>query len=74
MRNTPLTLTVLLGVALSGCSKSPEPPQQPTLQPDQTIFKDQLRTLDRAKSVEGTLQQGAQHTQDELDKQEAPAR
>ena len=74
MRYTPLIFAVLLGIASAGCSKSPETPPSPKMRPDQTIFRDQLRALDKAKTVEGTLQQGAQHTQDELDKQEAPAR
>lgn len=74
MRNTPLALIVILGVALGGCSKVPETPPKPKLQHDQTIFKDQVRALDKAKSVEGTLQQEAQHTQDALDKQEESAR
>ena len=74
MRNTSLVLTVIFCVALSGCSKSPEPPPEPKLRPDQTIFKEQLRALDKAKSVEGTLQQGAQDTQDALEKEEAPTR
>lgn len=76
MRSTSLLCQLLIAVCLSACSKSsePPPPEPPRLQPDQTVFKDQVRALEKAKTVDQTIQQDAQHTRDAIEQQEAPAR
>ncbi|MHB8471398.1 MAG: hypothetical protein ACYDC8_00845 [Gammaproteobacteria bacterium] len=74
MRSIVCLWPVVISIGLGACSKSSEPPPEPPkLRPDQTIFKDQVRALDKAKSVEDTLQQDAQHTRDAIDQQEAPS-
>lgn len=66
---------VIISMGLGACSKSSEPPtpEPPKLRPDQTVFKNQVRALEKAKTVEDTLQQDAQHTRDAIDQQEAPS-
>jgi hypothetical protein len=76
MHSYPLTLSVILCVAVCGCSESdktstltPPPPQQK----DNVLFETQLQALDKAKTVEGTLQQDAQNLKESIEKQEAPS-
>ena len=68
-----LCITVAtLGIALAGCSKPEQPKTQ--LDPHETIYKEQIRALDKAKAVEGTIEQDAQHTREAVDKAEQGAR
>jgi hypothetical protein len=73
MRIYPLALAMLLAAATGACSKSdtsakltPPPPEQKT----KTVFDPQLQALDKAKGVEGTVQQDAQHLKESIDQQE----
>lgn len=74
MRSTIALHPLLIALSLSACSKSSAPPpEQPSMQPDQTLFKDQVRALEKAKTVDQTIQQDAQHTRDAIEQQAAPA-
>lgn len=73
MRSSTLIFPLVIAAALSACSKSSEPPKQPEMRPDQTVFKDQVRALEKAKTVDQTLQQDAQHTRDAIERQETLA-
>ncbi len=76
MRLSLLAVAVILGAAVCGCSESDKsstltPP--PTQEKDNALFQMQLQSLDKAKGVDGTLQLDAQHLNESIDKQEAPA-
>ncbi len=72
MRNSLYIITALLCIALADCSKSEQPKTR--LDPHDTIYKEQIKALDKAKAVEGTIEQDAQHTRDAVDKADAAAR
>ena len=65
MRNQVLLLsTTLVALALAGCNpKEPGQPSPPTPQTGGVIPQAQMDALDKAKSVEGVLQQGAQRNE-----------
>ena len=76
MRSYMPVLALILCSAICACSKSEQsaartatPPQQQ----DKTVFDPQLRALEKAKGVEGTVQQDAQHLKESIDQQEAPS-
>lgn len=76
MRIYPLALAMILGAVVCGCSKtdksadlSAPPPEQKT----KTVFDPQLQALEKAKGVEGTLQQESQRLRESVDKQEDPS-
>ena len=71
MRHPLCLIAALLCIALAGCSK-PEPPKT-QLDPHETIYKEQIKALDKAKAVEGTIEQDAQHTRESIDKADAAA-
>jgi hypothetical protein len=48
-------ISLLACLALAGCGEPPPPPAPPPV--DQTVFKDQVQALDRARSVENELEQ-----------------
>ena len=76
MNNYPLALALILGIALGGCSKSEQSSTQaspPPPQNDKALLEMTQKPLDKARSVEGMLQQDAQHTKEAIDKQEAPS-
>ena len=76
MNNYPLALAVILAVALCACSKSEQSATQappPPAQNDKALLEMTQKPLDKARSVEGLLQQDAQHTKEAIDKQEAPS-
>ena len=64
-----LLLTLLLGLLVTACSDNtpettavepaPEQVAEPTPPKQGTVFDDQLKTLDKAKSVEDTLAEAA---------------
>jgi hypothetical protein len=55
-------------VAVCGCSAGGDQANQPP-PVDQTVFKDQVRALDKAKGVEETLQHAAQRQRRQIDEQ-----
>lgn len=49
------TLALLTCLATVGCSEPAPPPEPPPV--DQTVFKEQVQAIDRARSVESELEQ-----------------
>lgn len=76
MNNYPLLLAASLAVMLGACSKSEQSATQaspPPAQNDKALLEMTQRPLDKARSVEGMLQQDAQHNREAIDKQTAPS-
>lgn len=48
-------MPLLTCLAMAGCGEPPPPPEPPPV--DQTVFKDQVQALERARSVESELEQ-----------------
>jgi hypothetical protein len=55
-------------LAVCGCSAGDDQASQPP-PVDHTVFKDQVRALDKAKGVEQTLQDAAQRQRRQIDEQ-----
>ncbi|MGC3982935.1 MAG: hypothetical protein QM808_16915 [Steroidobacteraceae bacterium] len=59
MRAIQLAISFVLLFGLSACEPSKEaPPAKPPTPAANTVFAPTVSTLDKARSVEGTLQQG----------------
>ncbi len=72
MRIHTTSLALILCAALGACSKSEQARTAvPSPQRDKTVFDAQLQALEKAKGVEQTVQQDAQHLKDSIDRQEA---
>lgn len=46
-------MLLLTCLAMAGCGESPPPEPRPV---DETVFKEQVQALDKARSVEGELE------------------
>ena len=60
---TIAAIAALLALFLLGCNEQPQSPPPPKL------FESQRATMDKAKAVEGTLQQQADQQLQEIDQQ-----
>ena len=60
MTHPALLVLLLAGLGLAACGERPEPPPV-----DETVFKDQVRALDKARSVEDEVEKRKR----ELDRQ-----
>ena len=73
MRNGKILfrLSVIAGMlALAACEQKPEPPPAlPKTEPAPKIFAPQRDALDRAKQVEGQMQEDANKRQEAIDEQ-----
>jgi len=70
--------STLLGAALSlaasllsGCGSEPEPTPPPPV--EETVFRDMAGAVDKARAVEGTVQQHKQELDRALEQQENPS-
>ena len=68
---------VLLAVVMNGCSRE-EPaqeqsgPEQTGELPEDNVFRDQVKTLEKAQDVQKTLDAGAARTRESVERQERP--
>ncbi|MEJ2347065.1 MAG: hypothetical protein P8076_15175 [Gammaproteobacteria bacterium] len=62
------SLWLPIALAVCGCSAGDDQASQPP-PVDQTVFKDQMHALDKAKGVEQTLQDSAQRQRRQIDEQ-----
>ncbi len=65
MRLVPLVLVA--SCALAACGKSPPPAPVEPPQKQKTVFDDQLKALDKAKGVQGTVDQQHQDADKKLE-------
>lgn len=62
MRSTYMLAAMLATLALSACGESQQAAEPPPPMPvSETVFAPTVSTLDKARSVEGTLQQDKQN-------------
>jgi len=74
--STASTVAILAAaVLISGCSDtddqhtSAQPESETKTQEQRQIFQDQINALDKAKDVEGTIQEGADRERQKIDDQ-----
>jgi hypothetical protein len=61
-------MPLLACLAMTGCGEPPPPPEPRPV--DQTVFKDQVEALDRARAVEGVLEERKRELERELERYE----
>lgn len=72
MRRRIWMTVVVLAAAMQGCSRE-EPEQEQTGQlPENNVYSDQVRSLEKAKDVQNTLEQGAARMRESVERQERP--
>jgi hypothetical protein len=62
----------ILAFSLSGCSKQDEPPANTATSsrvPDDNVFKDQVRALEKAEDVQKTLNEAAARQREVVEEQ-----
>ena len=69
MRVAPSLILVSLLAACSGGPPPPPPPPAPPPPPTPTVFDDQLKTLDKAKAVQGDVLEQKDRLDDAIDEQ-----
>ncbi len=72
LHDTRSLLATLMALTISACS-----PDEPTQErngalPEDNVFSDQVKTLQRAKDVQQTLDAAAARQQDAIERQEQP--
>ncbi len=76
MKNRFWILSVLLTAFVGGCSKQEDeapaaPPQQGQL-PDDNVFSDQVKALEKAQGVQQTLDAAAAKQREDIEQQNRP--
>lgn len=61
-------MPLLACLAMMGCGEPPPPPEPRPV--DQTVFKDQVEALDRARAVESALEERKRELEQELERYE----
>lgn len=55
MSSTARIISLLVSLALTGCGEPPPPPEPRPV--EETVFKEQVQALDKARAVEGDLEE-----------------
>ena len=62
----------LMALTLSACSPDEPAQERNSALPEDNVFSDQVKTLQRAKDVQQTLDAAAARQRDEIERQERP--
>jgi hypothetical protein len=65
-------LAVLMALTISACSPEEPAQERKGALPEDNVFSDQVKTLQRAKDVQQTLDAAAARQQDAIERQERP--
>jgi outer membrane biogenesis lipoprotein LolB len=65
-------LAALMALMISACSPDEPAQEKNGALPEDNVFSDQVKTLQRAKDVQQTLDAGVARQRDEIERQERP--
>lgn len=63
---------VLLVMGVSGCSREEPAQEQTGSLPEDNVFSDQVKALEKAEGVQQTLDEAATRTRESVERQERP--
>lgn len=72
MRRRVWMTTVLLVVAMQGCSREEPAQEQAGPLPEDNVFSGQVQALEKAKDVQNTLDQGTARLRESVEREERP--
>lgn len=72
MRRRVWMTTVVLVVAMQGCSREEPAQEQAGQLPEDNVFSGQVQALEKAKDVQNTLDRGAARLRESVEREERP--